>query len=84
MQDDKQKLTEHFIQTVPILLEKFSVDNEKLINLLNIPQYFELEIYTTSRQEHVRTTYTYFSKLIYQSITFIHRICKLCSIKYLI
>lgn len=49
--DDRQKLTEHFIQTLPLLLEKYSADSEKLNNLLAIPQYFELEIYTTSRQE---------------------------------
>lgn len=51
VQDDKQKLTEHFIQTLPYLLEKYSADNEKLINLLSIPQYFDLEMYTTLRQE---------------------------------
>ncbi|KAL7037160.1 hypothetical protein ACKWTF_009097 [Chironomus riparius] len=51
LQDDKQKLTEHFIQTLPYLLEKYSADNEKLINLLSIPQYFDLEMYTTLRQE---------------------------------
>lgn len=51
VQDDKAKLTEHFIQTLPHLLEKYSAENEKLINLLNIPQHFDLEMYTTSRQE---------------------------------
>lgn len=51
VQDDKAKLTEHFIQTLPYLLDKYSAENEKLINLLSIPQYFDLEMYTTSRQE---------------------------------
>lgn len=51
LQDDKSKLTEHFIQTLPYLLDKYSAENEKLINLLSIPQYFDLEMYTTSRQE---------------------------------
>lgn len=51
--DDKQKMTEHFIQHLPDLLERYSADAEKLTNLLAIPQYFELEIYTTSRQLHV-------------------------------
>lgn len=51
IQDDKHKLTEHFIQTLPYLLEKYSADNDKLINLLSIPQYFDLEMYTTLRQE---------------------------------
>ncbi|KAL1398175.1 hypothetical protein pipiens_009175 [Culex pipiens pipiens] len=51
VQDDKQKLTEHFIQTLPLLLNKYSADSEKLTNLLAIPQYFDLELYTTTRQE---------------------------------
>lgn len=49
--DDKQKLTEHFIQTLPLLLDKYRADHEKLANLLAIPQYFDLDIYTKSRQE---------------------------------
>jgi cohesin complex subunit SA-1/2 len=51
IQEDKQKLTKHFIQTLPYLLEKFSAESEKLINVLSIPQYFDLEMYTTLRQE---------------------------------
>lgn len=51
--DDKHKLTEHFIQTVPPLLQKYKADHEKLTNLLAIPQYFDLEIYTKNRQESV-------------------------------
>ncbi|XP_025837464.1 cohesin subunit SA-1 [Agrilus planipennis] len=49
--DDKQKLTEHFIATLPPLLDKYSVDPEKLANLLTIPQYFDLDLYTSGRQE---------------------------------
>lgn len=51
VQDDKQKLTEHFIAVLPQLLDKYSADPDKLTNLLTIPQHFDLEIYTTSRQE---------------------------------
>ena len=51
MQDDKQALTAHFIQTLPPLLKKYLPDGGKIANLLVIPQYFDLEIYTTSRQE---------------------------------
>lgn len=51
VQDDKQKLTEHFIQMLPLLLDKYRADPEKLANLLAIPQYFDLDIYTKSRQE---------------------------------
>ncbi|XP_032681391.1 cohesin subunit SA-2-like isoform X2 [Odontomachus brunneus] len=49
--NDKQKLTQHFIQTLPFLLDKYRADPEKLTNLLEIPQYFDLDIYTKSRQE---------------------------------
>ncbi|XP_023305203.2 cohesin subunit SA-1 isoform X2 [Lucilia cuprina] len=51
IQDEKVRLTEHFIVTLPSLLEKYQADSEKLTNLLSIPQYFELDIYTTNRQE---------------------------------
>lgn len=51
VQDDKQKLTEHYIQTLPLLIDKYRADPEKLANLLAIPQYFDLDIYTKSRQE---------------------------------
>ena len=51
IQDDKIALTSHFIATLPQLLHKYLPDDEKMANLLTIPQYFDLEIYTTSRQE---------------------------------
>ncbi|XP_054277370.1 cohesin subunit SA-2 isoform X2 [Macrosteles quadrilineatus] len=51
VQDDKQRLTEHFIATLPPLIDKYRADPDKLANLISIPQYFDLEIYTTSRQE---------------------------------
>lgn len=53
MSEDKTKLTEHLIPTLPQLLHKYIADPEKVANLLVIPQYFELEIYTNSRQEKV-------------------------------
>lgn len=46
-------MTEHFIQVLPFLLDKYGADAEKLTNLLAIPQYFDLDIYTTSRLEPV-------------------------------
>lgn len=49
--DDKIRLTDHFIPTLPALLTKYKLDPEKVANLLSLPQYFDLEIYTTSRQE---------------------------------
>ncbi|XP_013381266.1 cohesin subunit SA-1-like isoform X1 [Lingula anatina] len=49
--EDRTKLTEHFIVFLPQLLAKYGADAEKLANLLQIPLHFDLEIYTTSRQE---------------------------------
>lgn len=34
---------------------QYSVDAEKVTNLLQLPQYFDLEIYTTGRLEKVRS-----------------------------
>uniref|UniRef100_A0A670J7E6 Cohesin subunit SA n=1 Tax=Podarcis muralis TaxID=64176 RepID=A0A670J7E6_PODMU len=49
--DDRNKLTEHFIIALPMLLSKYSADAEKVANLLQIPQFFDLEIYSTGRME---------------------------------
>uniref|UniRef100_A0A6I8QTC3 Cohesin subunit SA n=1 Tax=Xenopus tropicalis TaxID=8364 RepID=A0A6I8QTC3_XENTR len=49
--DDKTRLTELFAVSLPQLLAKYSVDAEKVTNLLVLPQYFDLEIYTTGRLE---------------------------------
>lgn len=46
-------MTEHFIKTLPALLERYGADAEKLANLLAIPQYFDLNVYTLARQEMV-------------------------------
>ena len=56
-QDDRVRLTEHFVQTLPLLLGKYIADPEKVANLLLIPQYFDMEIYTSSRQETVSFFY---------------------------
>ncbi|XP_026325154.1 cohesin subunit SA-1 isoform X2 [Hyposmocoma kahamanoa] len=49
--DDRAKMTAHFMVTLPALLDRFGADPEKLTNLVTIPQYFDLELYTTQRQE---------------------------------
>ena len=41
-QDDRVRLTEHYIQTLPLLLGKYIADPEKVANLLLIPQYFDI------------------------------------------
>ncbi|KAL3847142.1 hypothetical protein ACJMK2_018071 [Sinanodonta woodiana] len=49
--EDKSRLTEHFIVALPQLLLKYLMDPEKVANLLHIPLYFDLEMYTAGRQE---------------------------------
>jgi cohesin complex subunit SA-1/2 len=49
--DDKIDLTKHFILTLPNLLIKYIADSDKLIFLLQIPTYFDLNQYTLRRQE---------------------------------
>lgn len=49
--DERARLTHHFMATLPALLDKFGADPEKLTNLVSIPQYMDLELYTTTRQE---------------------------------
>ncbi|XP_033127030.1 cohesin subunit SA-2-like isoform X1 [Anneissia japonica] len=51
VQDDKMKLSEHFIVKLPDLLSKYGMDSDKVANLLEIPQHFDVEIFTTSRLE---------------------------------
>ena len=52
IQDDKIALTSQFITTLPQLKYWHLPDPENMANLLIIPQYFDLEIYTTGRQEN--------------------------------
>ncbi|XP_048369702.1 cohesin subunit SA-2 [Sphaerodactylus townsendi] len=49
--DDRTRITELFAMALPQLLAKYSIDAEKVTNLLQLPQYFDLEIYTTGRLE---------------------------------
>uniref|UniRef100_A0A8D0APE8 Cohesin subunit SA n=1 Tax=Sander lucioperca TaxID=283035 RepID=A0A8D0APE8_SANLU len=49
--DDKNKLTEHFIMALPMLLSKYQADSEKVANLLQIPQFFDLDVYSAGRME---------------------------------
>lgn len=37
-----------------LFISKYSIDAEKVTNLLQLPQYFDLEIYTTGRLEKVQ------------------------------
>ncbi|XP_027699720.1 cohesin subunit SA-3 isoform X3 [Vombatus ursinus] len=52
--DDKLKLTEHLIPLLPQLLAKFSADAEKVSPLLQLLNFFDLNIYCTGRlQKHL-------------------------------
>lgn len=51
MQEDKERLTEHFIRVLPGLLDKYKADSSKLEKLLCIPQYFELDVYEKAGAE---------------------------------
>ncbi|KAJ7319659.1 hypothetical protein JRQ81_019170 [Phrynocephalus forsythii] len=45
--EDCAKITEHFVVVLPQLLAKYSADAEKVTSLLQIPHYFDLEMYNT-------------------------------------
>ncbi|NXF07157.1 STAG2 protein, partial [Smithornis capensis] len=49
--EDCTKITEHFIMVLPQLLAKYSTDAQKVANLLQIPQYYDLDVYSTGHQE---------------------------------
>ncbi|XP_039244753.1 cohesin subunit SA-2-like isoform X4 [Pipra filicauda] len=49
--EDCTKITEHFIMVLPQLLAKYSTDAQKVANLLQIPQYYDLDVYNTGHQE---------------------------------
>ena len=49
--EDRQSLTDELIEPLPRLYNKFAADRAKMILLLQIPRYFDLECYTLSRGE---------------------------------
>ncbi|NWX98885.1 STAG2 protein, partial [Nothoprocta ornata] len=49
--EDCTKITEHFIVVLPQLLAKYSADAEKVTNLLQIPQYYDLDVYRPGHLE---------------------------------
>ncbi|XP_051482131.1 cohesin subunit SA-2-like isoform X1 [Apus apus] len=49
--EDCTKVTEHFIIVLPQLLAKYSTDAQKVANLLQIPQYYDLDVYSTGHLE---------------------------------
>ncbi|KGL90925.1 Cohesin subunit SA-2, partial [Charadrius vociferus] len=49
--EDCTKITEHFIMVLPQLLAKYSTDAQKVANLLQIPQYYDLDVCSTGHLE---------------------------------
>ncbi|NXP36273.1 STAG2 protein, partial [Leiothrix lutea] len=49
--EDCTKITEHFIMVLPQLLAKYSTDAQKVSSLLQIPQYYDLDVYSTGHLE---------------------------------
>ncbi|NXI42674.1 STAG2 protein, partial [Galbula dea] len=49
--EDCTKITEHFIMVLPQLLAKYSTDAQKVANLLQIPQYYDLDVYSVGHLE---------------------------------
>ncbi|NXH61248.1 STAG2 protein, partial [Rhabdornis inornatus] len=49
--EDCTKITEHFIVVLPQLLAKYSTDAQKVANLLQIPQYYDFDVYSTGHLE---------------------------------
>ncbi|XP_051881492.1 cohesin subunit SA-2-like isoform X2 [Pristis pectinata] len=82
--DDRAKLTEHFIVALPQLLAKYSTDEEKAIklNLLQIPQYFDLEVYSTVQLEkHLDTLLKQIKEIVEQETG--SEVLEFCSKAYL-
>uniref|UniRef100_UPI00398ECB47 cohesin subunit SA-2-like n=1 Tax=Pristiophorus japonicus TaxID=55135 RepID=UPI00398ECB47 len=83
--DDRAKLTEYFIVVLPQLLAKYSADGEKVIkvNLLQIPQYFDLEVYTTARLEkHLDSLLKQIQEIVEQQTC--SEVLEFCSKAYLV
>ncbi|XP_067841855.1 cohesin subunit SA-2-like isoform X2 [Heptranchias perlo] len=83
--DDRAKLTEHFIVVLPQLLAKYSADEDKVIevSLLQIPQYFDLEVYSTAQLEkHLDTLLKQIKEIVEQQTG--SEVLEFCSKAYLV
>ncbi|KAG9492281.1 hypothetical protein GDO78_000671 [Eleutherodactylus coqui] len=49
--EDRERITEHFAETLPLLLIKFATNPDKLVNLLQIPRYFDIDLYFEAHME---------------------------------
>jgi hypothetical protein len=53
VQDDRTRLTTHFVSALPPLLNKFKQDMRKTGLLISVPQYFDVDVFTTNHKEEV-------------------------------
>lgn len=51
LHEDRMKISEHFIQVLPMLLNKYKTDPEKVANLLTIPQYLDLNVFSKQKDQ---------------------------------
>ncbi|XP_063315514.1 cohesin subunit SA-2-like [Pelobates fuscus] len=49
--EDSVRITEHFAGTLPLLLVKFVPDPDKVTNLLQLPQYFDMDVYSAGSMD---------------------------------
>jgi cohesin complex subunit SA-1/2 len=49
IENDKVRISEHFIQTLPLLLDKYKADAEKIANLITVPQHFIISYFTQNQ-----------------------------------
>jgi len=47
--EDKYNISDHFMQHLPSLIEKYKADVTKISELVQVPQYFDLEMYPEKR-----------------------------------
>ncbi|KAI6189132.1 SCD domain-containing protein [Aphelenchoides besseyi] len=51
LQEERVRVTEAFIPTLPRLINKFIADQEKVMSLIQLPLYFDLDIYQVGRHD---------------------------------
>lgn len=49
--EDRERITEHFAETLPLMLAKFSTHPDTVVHLLQIPRYFDKDVYFQARME---------------------------------
>ena len=53
LEADRNSLTKHFIAELPELLSKFSTDEQKIVSLVEIPQYFHVSLVEIPQYFHI-------------------------------